>query len=51
MRNPYDVHVEFVKEEVVTIDADNSDDAIAEAYEWQRNAPTMEKKSVLWQLR
>ena len=34
MKNPYDVHIEFVRDEVITIDADNSDDAIAEAYEW-----------------
>ena len=36
MKNPYDVSIEFVRtrEEVVTIDASNSDDAIAEAYEW-----------------
>ena len=34
MKNPYDVHVEFVRDEVITVDADSSDDAIAEAYEW-----------------
>ena len=34
MKNPYDVHIEFVRDEVITIDASNSDDAIAEAYEW-----------------
>jgi hypothetical protein len=34
MNNPYDVHIEFVKEEMVTIDADNADEAQAKAQEW-----------------
>jgi hypothetical protein len=34
MRNPYDVAIEFVREEVITVDASNSDDAIAKAERW-----------------
>ena len=43
MKNPYDVHVEFVREEVYTIDADSADEAIAEAFEMaERQAKTNE---------
>ena len=34
MRNPYDVHIEFVRNEIVTIEANDADEAIAKAYEW-----------------
>lgn len=36
MKNPYDVSIEFVKirEDVITVNASHSDEAIAKAYEW-----------------
>lgn len=34
MRNPYDIYVEYVREDVITVDASNPDDAMALAEEW-----------------
>jgi hypothetical protein len=34
MKNPYDVHIEFVREEIITVEADNADEATAKALEW-----------------
>lgn len=28
MRNPYDVHIEFIRDEVITVDAETQDEAI-----------------------
>ena len=34
MRNPYDIYIEYVREDVITIDASNPDDAMASVEEW-----------------
>ena len=34
MRNPYDVHIEFVRDEVVTVEADSADEATEKVLEW-----------------
>lgn len=34
MRNPYDVYVEYVREDVITVDASNPDEAMASVEEW-----------------
>ena len=33
MRNPYDVHIEFIRDEVITVDADTMDEAMSIALE------------------
>jgi hypothetical protein len=34
MRNPYDVHIEIIKEEVLTIEAKGADEAQEKAMTW-----------------
>ncbi len=29
MRNPYDVHIEFIRDEVITVNADTMDEAMS----------------------
>jgi len=37
MRNPYDVHIEFIRDEVITVNADTQSEAMSIALEKAEN--------------